>query len=363
MSLEIGSGYIGSVAQPQGIVARGFHVRPGVRPESASPVGLARDAQAVLVAGRIKGEIASVARGQATAERGIKFATAATDGLDALKANLDRMEVIAKASHSTTKVKDKAGNIVELADSDQERAIYQVEFDALRTEIDEIVDRTKFNGTKLLDGGGGASQSFSFKVGGGSADATGNDVTITLKAATVAQLDAGLGGADLSTLSGATAAEAVVKSAQATLNDIRGTVLGAQGRFDAAITNGDTKVSFLKSEADQRLEFKAIEDAARALAGNVARSNGITLEGFEERTQLKAQSTLLTSAPGVFAGAGAAAPTPAGPDAETTGDLISANTVGGRTSGSTVGRDTATSAGSASRSAGTGTTHSVDIEA
>ncbi len=364
MALEIASGYIGSLARPSGAVARGAHVRPTVRPESSNLVGLIRDNQAVQAAGRIKGEIAAVASGKATAEHGIKFAKAATEGLDDIKANLDRMELIAKASYSTTTVEDTAGNVVLLADSDQERAIYQVEFDKLRTEIDEIVDRTKFNDTKLLDGGGGASQSFSFRVGGGTADATGNDVTISIKSLTVANLDSGLASADITTTTGATSAETVVKDAKGTLDDARGTVLGAQGRFDAAVRNADIRGSFLASEANARLEFGAIEDKALVLATNVAESNGITLDGFEVRAQGAAQSTLHASAPGVFTGAAKQDPAAAGPDAETTADPVRANTVGGRSESATVGRAAAASYGSnGSVSTGATLTPSVDIEA
>lgn len=303
MVVEIASGYIGSLVRPSGVVSRGAHVRSQVRPEASSPVGLSRDYQAVLAAGRIKGEIAALASGKATAERGIKFAKAATTGLDEIKANLDRMELIAKASYSTTQVKDTAGNVILLADSDQERAIYQAEFDKLRTEIDEIVDRTKFNDTKLLDGGGGASQSFSFRVGGGTADATGNDITISVKSLYVADLDASLASADITTTAGATAAETVVKDAKGTLDDARGTILGAQRRFDSAVRNADVRGSFLADEVDSRLEFYAIEDKALVISTNVARGNGITLDGFEVRAEGAANSTFQASAPGVFTGA------------------------------------------------------------
>lgn len=360
MTLAIGSGYIGSLAQPKGVVARGANNRPEVRPEITSPVGLARDSQAVLAAGRIKGEIASVARGKATAETGIKFVKPAFDSLEDIRDNLARMEVLAQAANSTVEVLDEDDVSVDLAQSVVERALYQVEFDALRTEIDEIVDRTTFNDTNLLDGAGGASQSFSFTVGGGTTD--GDEITITLNSANVAQLDSGLASADISTESGASSAETTIESAQNALNDIRGTILGVQGRFVSAVRNGDIKQSLLNGEVDQRLEFKATEDTSRALAGNVAKSNGVVLQGFEQRAQLKAQSTLLTSAPGVFAGADSDGPSTAGPDAETTSDLVGAGTVGGRTDSATVGRAAAASYGS-DGSFSTGSTPRVDIEA
>ncbi len=360
MTLAIGSGFIGSLARPNGAVARGDFNRSEVRPESTSPVGLVRDSQAVLAAGRIKGEAASVVRGKATAEAGIKFAKPAYDSLEDIRDNLARMEVLAQAANSTVEVLDEDDVSVDLAQSVVERALYQVEFDALRTEIDEIVDRTTFNNTNLLDGAGGASQSFSFTVGGGTSD--GDEITITLNSANVAQLDSGLASADISTESGASSAETTVEAAQNALNDIRGTILGVQGRFVSAVRNGDIKQSFLNGEIDQRLEFKATEDTGRALAGNVAKSNGVVLEGFEVRAQGAAQSTLLSSAPGVFAGADNDGSSAAGPDAETTSDLVGASTVGGRTDSASVGRAAAASYGSDGNFS-TGTTPSVDIEA
>lgn len=361
MTLAIGSGFIGSLAQPTGVVARGDFNRSQIRPESASPVGLARDSQAVLAAGRIKGEIASVARGKATAETGIKFIKPASDSLAEIRVNLARMEVLAQAANSTVEVLDEDDVSVDLAQSVVERALYQVEFDALRTEIDTIVARTTTsNGTNLLDGAGGASQSFSFTVGGGTSD--GDEITITLNSANVAQLDSGLASADISTESGASSAETTVEAAQNSLNDIRGTVLGVQGRFVSAVRNGDIKQSFLNGEVDQRLEFKATEDTSRALAGNVAKSHGIALDGFEVRAQGAAQSTLLASAPGVFTGADNDGPSTTGPDAETTSDLVGASTVGGRTDSASAARAAAASYGSGG-SVSTGSTPSVDIEA
>ncbi|MEE8515269.1 MAG: hypothetical protein V3T02_01395 [Alphaproteobacteria bacterium] len=361
MALEIASGFIGNLARPTGVVASGVHVRPKVRPESVSPVGFSRDAQAVQAAGRIKGEMASVARGKATAELGIKFAKSASDGVKEIRDNLARMEVLAQAANSTVEVLDEDDVSVDLAQSVVERALYQVEFDALRTEIDAIVDRTTFNDTKLLDGAGGASQSFSFTVGGGTS--SGDAITITLNSANVAQLDSGLASADISTESGSTSAETTVEAAQNALNDIRGTILGVQGRFDAAVRNGDITGSFLKVEVDQRLEFKATEDAGRALAGNVAESNGVVLQGFQQLAQRNAQITLLASAPGVFAVAENDGSSVTEPDAETTGDLVGANTVGGRTDSANAGRTASASYGSDGSITTTGSTTSVDIEA
>ncbi len=359
MVLAIGSGFIGSLARPTGVVARGANNRPQVRPESTSPVGLARDSQAVLAAGRINGEAASVARGKATAEAGIKFIKPASDALKEIRDNLARMEVLALAAYSTDEVEDEDEVEVDLAQSVVERALYQVEFDALRTEIDELVDGATYNGTNLLDGDGGASQSFSFTVGGGTS--AGDEITITLNSANVAQLDSSLSSADISTESGATSAETTVHDARVALNDIRGTVLGVQGRFDAAVRNGDVTGSSLKGEIDQRLEFKATEDAGRALAENVAKSNGIALEGFEERAQLKAQAALQASTPGVFTGADGEGSITVGPDAKTTEDLVGANTVGGRTDGASVGR-AAAAYGSDGSISTAGSTPSVDVQ-
>ena len=106
-----------------------------------------------------------------------------------------------------------------------ERAIMNAEFDQLRTEIDSIVDRTKFNDSKVLEG-----TSLAFKVGTG--NASQDSITVSIAAATVAGLDAGLASDSIDNVSNASQALTDVTNAIDVLSGIQSSTDGAAVRFD-----------------------------------------------------------------------------------------------------------------------------------
>ncbi len=106
-----------------------------------------------------------------------------------------------------------------------ERAIMNAEFDQLRTEIDSIVDRTKFNDSKVLEG-----TSLAFKVGTG--NASQDSITLSIAAATVAGLDAGLTSDSIDNVSNASQALTDVTNAIDVLSGIQSSTDGAAVRFD-----------------------------------------------------------------------------------------------------------------------------------
>ena len=77
------------------------------------------------------------------------------------------------------------------------------------------------------------ARDFTYKVGTGGASAA-DDIRVTLQAATVSNLDAGLATAELNTVAAATATEANVDAAIANVDDARRSVAGMKERFDVA---------------------------------------------------------------------------------------------------------------------------------
>jgi len=278
MVLQVASGIVASLARPQGVQTLRAAPTPSANTRVDDTQAFTRDRQSVLAAGKLSGEIAALNSGKAMAEEGARTLKAADDGLVEIKAALDRMKTLAKDAKSTKY-------------SDVEREIFNLEFGLKRDEITDIVNRTKYKGTKLLDGGGGSELSLAFNVGGGTASE--DTITIKIKAATVAGLDAGLATADLLSVANATSAETVVLAAIDQDLGIRGQVGAYQEGLHGAATNAEAKASFLGTEKADRLELQASADQSRFFSNEVAEENGIVLQGFQILADAKTFNALI----------------------------------------------------------------------
>jgi flagellin-like hook-associated protein FlgL len=277
MVLQVASGIVASLARPRGVETLRAAREPSANSRTDDIQAFTRDPQSLLAAGKLAGEIAALDSAKAMAKEGARTLKAADDGLVEIKAALDRMKTLAKDAKSTKY-------------SDVEREIFNLEFGLKRDEITDIVNRTKVKGTKLLDGGG-AELSLTFNVGGGTA---GEDtITIKIKAATVAGLDAGLATADLLSVANATSAETVVLAAIDQAVGIRGQVGAFQVGLHGAAANAGAKAGFLGTEKADRLELKASADQSRFLATEIAEDNGIALQGYQILADAKTFNALI----------------------------------------------------------------------
>ena len=280
MVLQVTSGIVASLARPQGVQTLRAAPAPSANTRTDDIQAFTRDRQSVLAAGKLSLEIAALNGGKAMAEEGSRTLKAADDGLVEIKAALDRMKTLAKDAKSTKY-------------SEVEREIFNHEFGLKRDEITDIVNRTKYKGTKLLDGGGGGELSLAFNVGGGSASE--DTITVKIKAATVAGLDAGLATADLLTITNATSAETIVLAAIDQALGIRGQLGAYQEGLHGAATNAEVKASFLGGEKADRLELQASADQSRFFTNQVAEENGIVLQGFQILADAKTFNALIAT--------------------------------------------------------------------
>ncbi|MFB3149980.1 MAG: hypothetical protein ACE10M_05360 [Alphaproteobacteria bacterium] len=280
MVLQVASGIVASLARPQGVQILRAAPAPSANTRTDDIQAFTRDRQSVLAAGKLSVEIAALNGGKAMAEEGSRTLKAADDGLVEIKAALDRMKTLAKDAKSTKY-------------SEVEREIFNHEFGLKRDEITDIVNRTKYKGTKLLDGGGGGELSLAFNVGGGSA--VEDTITVKIKAATVAGLDAGLATADLLTITDATSAETIVLAAIDQALGIRGQLGAYQESLHGAAANAEVKASFLGGEKADRLELQASADQSRFFTNQVAEENGIVLQGFQILADAKTFNALIAT--------------------------------------------------------------------
>ena len=167
----------------------------------------ANDSFSVAVGATEAVDIGALTGARHNAAEGASLLQVAATGLGEISDALIRMKELATEAKTTSY-------------SRAERAIMNVEFDELRTEIDNIIDRTEFNDIKVLEG-----TSLAFKVGTG--NASQDSITVSISAATVAGLDAGLASDRIDDESSAGDALTNVTNAIDVLGGIQASVDGA----------------------------------------------------------------------------------------------------------------------------------------
>jgi flagellin len=162
------------------------------------------------------------------------------------------------------------------ARSELERAQINAEFQTLLSEIDELVANTEFSGTKVLQGNGsGGALQINYKVGTGNSD--GDEIAVTINAASVSDLSATLASADLQSVDSATTARIAVASAQAALGEIQGAVSGKLQSFASASENSASMAGRHEQARAQRTTPAVIIDLAQIVAERVSEEQGIDL--------------------------------------------------------------------------------------
>ncbi len=171
----------------------------------------ANDSFSVAVGTKEATEIGALTGARRNAGEGASLLQVADTGLGEIGDALTRMKELATLAKTTSY-------------SRGERAIINAEFADLSAEIDSIVDRTEFNDIKVLEG-----TSLPFKVGTG--NASQDRITVSISAATVAGLDAGLASDRIDDESSASQALTNVTNAIDVLKGIQASVDGAVVRF------------------------------------------------------------------------------------------------------------------------------------
>ncbi len=210
----------------------------------------ASDGFSVAVGTKEAADIGAMAGASRNAGEGASLLTAADTGLSEISDALIRMKELATQAKTTSY-------------SRGERAIMNAEFDQLRTEIDNITDRTEFSDIKALKG-----VSLAFKVGTG--NASQDSITMSISAATVAGLDAGLASDTIADASSASLALTNVISAIDALKNIQASVDGTLVGFQSAQRNLTSGKNILNSLRTDLLERPIKIGTADFLAGLVS---------------------------------------------------------------------------------------------
>jgi flagellin len=226
----------------------------------------ADDSFSVAVGAKEAADIGALSGASRNAGKGASLLQVAATGLSEISDALTRMEELAELAETSSY-------------SDGERAIMNAEFNELSAEIDAIVDRTEFNDIKVLEG-----ISLDFKVGTG--NASQDSITVSISAATVADLDASLASDSIGDESSASDALTNVTNAIDVLSEIQASVDGAGVRFQSAqqnLTSNENILTALRTDLLERpvtigtadnladlVSQEYLSNAAPAIAGQLS---------------------------------------------------------------------------------------------
>ena len=154
------------------------------------------DAAGAAIATKMNVNVAALGQADRNASQANAMLSTAEGGLEEI-------------NNIVTRLKELSVGAVNDTNGDEERAFLDLEFQALVLEIDNIAERTRWNGSSLLD----ADTTYNFQVADKSTDLLGIDIGASTSS------DLGLTGLDLS--SDAAAAQDAVDTAVGTLNTSR----------------------------------------------------------------------------------------------------------------------------------------------
>lgn len=192
--------------------------------------GAKDDAAGLAIATRQDAKIRGLTTAIRNANDGISVAQTADSGLGEIGNILTRVRELAVASSSGTQ-------------TDDDRTASQTEVTALLAQIDDIANRTDFNGVSLLDG----AADIDIQTGVNA----GEVVNITIADSTSVGL--AVDGVDIATQAGASSALADLDTAIQTVANERANLGAQQNRLDATVNNLTSNVTNL-AEAKSRIE-------------------------------------------------------------------------------------------------------------
>ena len=178
------------------------------------------DAAGLAISQRMTAQVRGMDQAARNANDGISLAQTAEGALGEIGNNLQRIrELAVQAANGTN--------------SDDDKAALQKEVTQLQSEIQRVVDNTKFNGTALLSSGA----TISIQVGANATDNDKIDITltdiggalsgVTASGFSISSMTAGSGATQLDTLD----------SALKAVNEARAELGAIQHRFSSAIAN------------------------------------------------------------------------------------------------------------------------------
>ena len=215
----------------------------------------ADDASGTAISGRLGGRLRSQARAAQNAEDGLSLLQTAEGGLSAVEDLLVRMRELAVQSANGTQ-------------SNGDRDAMQAEFDALRSQIDQIANGTTYNRIDLLTSGA----SLTLTVG---EDARAGIDTIDLTMPSIGATMLGLSTSNVGSARDPSASMAALDSAIDAISSARTTLGSAMNRLESAATNTRIRNEMQTSSHSRIVDTDVARETALLTRDSVIRQSAI----------------------------------------------------------------------------------------
>jgi flagellin len=218
----------------------------------------ADDAAGLAISEDFKAKIRGLEQAKRNANDGVSLAQVADGALKEAGSLLNRMRELA--------VQARNGTV-----NDDQRVFLDNEFQALRDELDRIVESTEFNGISLLDGS--QASGIEFQVG---ADTTVND-RLTLSIATSSSSALGIDASSISTTGNADTAIADLDDAIQSISTRRAGIGAMQNRLSVTISNIDSYSTNLSAANSRIVDVDVAAETAEMTKANILVQAGASM--------------------------------------------------------------------------------------
>ena len=236
------------------------------------------DAAGLAISDRMSAQIKGMNQAVRNSNDAISFAQTAEGALGEMTNILQRMRELSVQSANGT-------------NSTDDRTALNSEFGELSSELDRIVDTTKFNGQNLLDGTYSGSDAAVFQVGANA----GEKISVAIGNMDTNALSGGgttINAANIASAGGASTAIASIDGALNQVDSLRGTLGAKQNRFESTIANLNNVSENLSAARSRIVDADIATETSEMTKMNILQQAGVSILAQSNQTPQMALSLL-----------------------------------------------------------------------
>jgi len=233
------------------------------------------DAAGLAISDRMTSQIRGMNQAVRNSNDAISFAQTAEGALGEMTNILQRMRELSVQSANAT-------------NSDDDRTALNSEFTELRSELDRIVDTTKFNGKNLLDGTYSGDSAAMFQVGANE----GEQISVAIGTVATSASGLALSGTSVTSAGAAGGAITAIDGALNTVDSLRGTLGAKQNRFESTIANLNNITENLSAARSRIVDADIATETSEMTKMNILQQAGVSILAQSNQTPQLALSLL-----------------------------------------------------------------------
>jgi flagellin len=236
------------------------------------------DAAGLAISDRMSAQIKGMNQAVRNSNDAISFAQTAEGALGEMTNILQRMRELSVQSANGT-------------NSTDDRTALNSEFGELKSELDRIVDTTKFNGQNLLDGTYSGSNAAVFQVGANA----GEKISVAIGNMDTNALSGGgttVNAATIASAGGASTAIASIDGALNQVDSLRGNLGAKQNRFESTIANLNNVSENLSAARSRIVDADIATETSQMTKMNILQQAGVSILAQANQTPQLALSLI-----------------------------------------------------------------------